>query len=169
VEFICVAYLVSAIQNLSSQKSTLIFLAYAALNGLTLSGVFLIYTSESIANTFFITASTFVVMSAYGFFTKRDLTTIGNLAVMALIGLVIATIVNVFLKSDTLHWITTYAGVLIFVTLIAYDTQKIKELNVIGNEGTEEDKKEAISGALTLYLDFINLFLYLLRIFGRKK
>lgn len=169
VEFICVASLVAVIGRISSTTATLIFIGYSALNGLTLSGIFLIYTSESIANTFFITATTFGLMSAYGYFTKRDLTTIGNLAFMALLGLIIASVVNMFLESEMLYWITTYAGILIFVALIAYDTQKIKNLNVIGNEGTEEDKKEAIMGALTLYLDFINLFLYLLRIFGRRK
>ena len=169
VEFICVASLVAVIGRISSTTATLIFIGYSALNGLTLSGIFLIYTSESIANTFFITATTFGLMSAYGYFTKRDLTTIGNLAFMALLGLIIASVVNMFLESEMLYWITTYAGILIFVALIAYDTQKIKNLNVIGNEGTEEDKKEAIVGALTLYLDFINLFLYLLRIFGRRK
>jgi FtsH-binding integral membrane protein len=168
-EFVCVAALVSVVSRISSTTATLIFIGYSALNGLTLSGIFLIYTSESIANTFFITAATFGLMSAYGYFTKRDLTTIGNLAFMALLGLIIASVVNIFLESEMLYWITTYAGVLIFVALIAYDTQKIKELNIIGNEGTEEDKKEAIMGALTLYLDFINLFLYLLRIFGRRK
>ena len=169
VEIICVASLVAVIGRISSTTATLIFIGYSALNGLTLSGIFLIYTSESIANTFFITATTFGLMSAYGYFTKRDLTTIGNLAFMALLGLIIASVVNMFLDSEMLYWITTYAGILIFVALIAYDTQKIKNLNVIGNEGTEEDKKEAIMGALTLYLDFINLFLYLLRIFGRRK
>jgi FtsH-binding integral membrane protein len=108
-------------------------------------------------------------MSTYGYFTKRDLTSIGNLATMALVGIFIASIVNIFLGSEILYWIITYVGVLIFVALIARDTQKIKELNIIGNEGTEEDKKEAIMGALTLYLDFINLFLFLLRLLGRRK
>lgn len=93
----------------------------------------------------------------------------GNLAFMGLIGLIIASVVNIFFYNEILYWITTYAGTLIFVALTAYDTQKIKKMNIIGNEGTEEDKKEAIMGALTLYLDFINLFLYLLRLLGRKK
>ena len=144
-------------------------MGYAALNGLTLSAVFIIFTSESIATTFFITAATFAIMSFYGYYTKKDLTTIGNLAFMGLIGLIIASVVNIFFHNEIVYWITTYAGILIFVTLIAYDTQKIKKMNVIGNEGTEEDKKEAIIGALILYLDFINLFLYLLRLFGRRK
>ncbi len=168
-EFLCVAYLISVIQKISAQVAILIFMAYAALNGLTLSVIFLIFTSESIATTFFITAGTFGVMSAYGYYTKKDLTSIGNLAFMALIGLIIASVVNIFFASELIYWITTYAGILIFVALTAYDTQKIKEMNIIGNEGTDEDKKEAIMGALTLYLDFINLFLYLLRLFGRRK
>jgi FtsH-binding integral membrane protein len=169
VEFICVAFLVSTVRRISSNTATFIFIGYSALNGLTLSGIFLIYTSQSIASTFFVTAITFGVMSTYGYFTKRDLTSIGNLATMALVGIFIASIVNIFLGSETLYWIITYVGVLIFVALIARDTQKIKELNIIGNEGTEEDKKEAIMGALTLYLDFINLFLFLLRLLGRRK
>ena len=168
-EFLCVGYLVTVVRKISAQRATLIFLAYAALNGLTLSVVFVLYTSESIASTFFITAGTFAAMSLYGYFTKRDLTSIGNLAFMGLIGLVIASVVNMFFQNEMLYWITTYAGILIFVALIAYDTQKIKDMNIIGNEGSEEDKKEAIMGALTLYLDFINLFLYLLRIFGKRK
>lgn len=168
-EFICVAALVSIVSRISSNTATLIFIGYSALNGLTLSGIFLVYTSQSIASTFFVTAITFGVMSTYGYFTKRDLTSIGNLATMALVGIFIASIVNIFLGSETLYWIITYVGVLIFVALIARDTQKIKDLNIIGNEGTEEDKKEAIMGALTLYLDFINLFLFLLRLLGRRK
>lgn len=168
-EILCVAYLVSAVKKISSQTATLIFMGYAALNGLTLSAVFIIFTSESIATTFFITAGTFAIMSFYGYYTKKDLTTIGNLAFMGLIGLIIASVVNIFFHNEIVYWITTYAGILIFVALIAYDTQKIKKMNVIGNEGTEEDKKEAIIGALILYLDFINLFLYLLRLFGRRK
>jgi FtsH-binding integral membrane protein len=168
-EVICVMYLVSVIGSISGRAATAMFLLYAVLNGLTLAVIFVVYTAESIALTFFITAGTFGVMSAYGYFTKTDLTTIGNLAMMALVGLIIASIVNWFLQSEAFYWITTYAGILIFTGLTAYDTQKIKNLNVIGNEGTDEDRKEAIMGALTLYLDFINLFLMLLRLFGRRK
>ena len=168
-EFILVAGLVGWIMKMSAQTATLIFILYSILNGLTFSVIFLVYTTDSIASTFFITAGTFAIMSIYGYLTKTDLTTIGNLLIMALIGLIIASVINMFYQNETLYWITTYAGVLIFVGLIAYDTQKIKKLNVIGNEGTEEDKKESIIGALTLYLDFINLFLMLLRLFGRRK
>jgi uncharacterized protein len=167
-ELAMVWYLSAAVQRMSANTATFVFLMYALLNGLTLSVIFLVYTLGSIASTFFVTAATFGVMSAYGYFTKTDLTKIGNLLFMALIGLIIASLVNIFLKNSTLYWIITYAGVLIFVGLTAYDTQKIKEMNIIGNEGTEEDHKEAIMGALTLYLDFINLFLYLLRILGNR-
>jgi hypothetical protein len=168
-EIACVGYIAARINKINAQTATTLFIGYSVLNGLTLSMIFLAYTATSIATTFFITAGTFGMMSVYGYYTKRDLTSIGNLAFMALIGLIIASVVNMFLNSEMMYWITTYAGILIFVALIAYDTQKIKEMNVIGNEGTEEDKKEAILGALSLYLDFINLFLYLLRIFGDRK
>ncbi|QLE01347.1 Bax inhibitor-1/YccA family protein [Galbibacter sp. BG1] len=169
VEFLAVAYLSAAINKLSANTAIALFLGYAALNGLTFSVIFLAFTAESIATTFYITAGTFGAMSIYGYYTKTDLTSVGNIAFMGLIGLIIASIVNLFFQNEMLYWIVTYAGVLIFVALTAYDTQKIKRLNIIGNEGTEEDQKEAIMGALTLYLDFINLFLFLLRIFGRRK
>jgi FtsH-binding integral membrane protein len=145
------------------------FIIYSIVSGLTLSVIFLVYTIASIIATFFITAGVFGAMSAYGYFTKRDLTTMGNLLIMALLGLIIASVVNLFYFNSLLDWVITYAGVVIFVGLTAYDTQKIKNGNIIGNAGTDEDKKEAIMGALTLYLDFINLFLKLLRIFGKKK
>lgn len=169
LEFVLVAYLVGWIMKMSSQTATLIFILYSILNGFTLSVIFLVYTTDSIASTFFITAGTFAVMSIYGYFTKSDLTKLGNLLLMGLIGLIIASFVNMIYQNETLYWITTIAGILIFIGLIAYDTQKIKNLNIIGNEGTDEDKKEAIIGALTLYLDFINLFLKLLRLFGKRK
>lgn len=169
LEVVLVAFLAGWIEKMSSKIAAFVFILYSILNGITFSVIFLIFTTDSIANTFFITAGTFAIMSIYGYFTKSDLTKIGNFLLMALIGLIIATVVNLFWFNETLYWITTYAGVIIFVGLVAYDTQKIKQMNIIGNEGTEEDKKEAIVGALTLYLDFINLFLYLLRIFGKRK
>jgi FtsH-binding integral membrane protein len=169
LQLVAVASLAGWISRMSANTAMLIFFAYAALNGLTFSVIFLVYTAESIASTFFVTAGTFAVMSIYGYTTKSDLSRWGNLLFMGLIGLIIASVANWFLESTTLYWITTYIGVLLFVALTAYDTQKIKATNIIGNEGTEEDSKEAIMGALTLYLDFINLFLFLLRIFGRKK
>lgn len=167
-ELALVGWLSLAVQKMSANTATLVFLGYACLNGLTLASIFLVFTAASIASTFLITAGTFGAMSLYGYFTKKDLTTIGNLLVMALFGLIIASVVNLFWSNGTLYWITTYAGILIFVGLVAYDTQKIKNMDVIGNEGTDEDRKEAIMGALALYLDFINLFLYLLRLFGKR-
>jgi uncharacterized protein len=168
-EFVLVVYLAGWIMKMSSQTATLVFILYSVLNGLTLSVIFLVYTADSIASTFFITAGTFAIMSIYGYFTKTDLTRLGNILLMGLVGLIMASLINLLFQNETLYWITTYAGIFIFTGLIAYDTQKIKNLNVIGNEGTDEDRKEAIIGALTLYLDFINLFLKLLRLFGKKK
>jgi uncharacterized protein len=168
-EVLLVGYLVTAVRKMSVQAATFAFIGYSVLNGVTLSFIFMVYTESSIASTFFITAGTFGVMSVYGYFTKRDLASLGGFMSMGLIGLVIASIVNIFLQNETVYWMTTYIGVLIFVGLTAYDTQKIKEMNIIGNEGTDEDKKEAIMGALSLYLDFINLFIMLLRIFGNRK
>jgi FtsH-binding integral membrane protein len=168
-EFILVASLARWIMKMTPQTATLVFILYSILNGLTLSVIFLLFTIYSIASTFFITAGTFAVMSLYGYFTKSELTALGNLLLMGLVGLIISSIINYFFQNDTLYWIETYAGIFIFTGLIAYDTQKIKNINVLGNEGTDDDKKEAIIGALTLYLDFINLFLKLLRIFGKRK
>ena len=127
---------------------------------------------DSIATPFFVTSLTFGAMSVYGYVTKRDLTSIGNLCLMALIGLIIASFVNMFIGSSALYWLVTYVGILIFVGLTAYDTQKIKEMSIaLGSElsASETGKKYAIMGALTLYLDFINLFLLLLRIFGGSR
>jgi FtsH-binding integral membrane protein len=168
-EIFLVGWLAVAVMRMSVTQATAVFLGYAALNGLTLSAIFIKYTAASIGSTFFITAGMFGITSLYGYFTKRDLTSWGNLLFMAVIGLLLATIVNVFWANSMLYWITTYAGILIFVGLTAYDTQKIKNMNIIGNEGTDEDRKEAIRGALTLYLDFINLFIYLLRLFGARR
>ncbi|GAB3970031.1 Bax inhibitor-1/YccA family protein [Spirosoma terrae] len=168
-EFVLVMSLSAAVQRVSARTATLMFLGYAIMNGLTLASIFLLYTGGSIASTFFVTAGTFGAMSAYGYFTKRDLTSLGGFLLMGLIGLIIASLVNLFWQNETLYWVSTYAGVLIFVGLTAYDTQKIKEMNIIGNAGTDEDRKEAIMGALRLYLDFINMFLYLLRLFGRRR
>lgn len=171
IELVCVFVISASLVNdkINSLTASLIFIVYSALNGLSLSGIFLIFTSASIALTFFATAGTFALMSIFGLITKKDLTTAGNLAMMGLLGLIVATVVNAFYDSEMLSWITTYAGIIIFVVLTAYDTQKIKKMNIIGNEGTDEDRKEAIIGALSLYLDFLNLFLKLLRLFGRKK
>jgi FtsH-binding integral membrane protein len=158
----------AAIGRLAPATATALFLAYSALNGLTLASIFLVYTRASIAVTFFITAGTFGVMSLYGYTTKRDLTRFGSLLFMALIGLIIASVVNIFLRSPALYWIITYAGVLIFVGLVAWDTQKIKHLSAQATDDISA-RRIAILGSLMLYLDFINLFLFLLRIFGRGR
>lgn len=169
LELVCVGVLVGLINKMSANMATVVFIVYGILNGLTMSCIFVVYTEASIASAFFITAGTFAVVSIYGYLTKTDLSRWGNILFMALTGLIIASVANFFMKSETLYWITSYASVLIFVGLTAYDTQKIKNMNIIGNEGSDQDHKEAIMGALTLYLDFINLFLSLLRIFGRRK
>lgn len=168
-ELALVWYLSAAVDKMTAAGATSMFFLYAFVNGLTLSVIFLVYTASSIASTFFLTAATFAIMSAYGYFTKADLTSLGNLCFMLLIGLIIASIFNIFFASSAIYWVTTYLGIFVFVGLTAYDTQRIKEMNVIGNEGTEEDQKEAIMGALILYLDFINLFLYMLRLFGDRR
>jgi len=156
--------------RMSATMATGAFLLYAALNGVTMAFIFLAYTQESIASTFLVTAGTFGAISMYGYTTKRDLTSWGTYLFMALIGLILASVVNIFLQSSAIYWITTYAGVLIFVGLTAYDTQKIKELSArIDASDTENFQKMAIMGALRLYLDFINLFLYLLRILGKRR
>ena len=144
-----------------------LFMLYSVLTGITFSVYFLIFTAESIASTFFITAGTFAVMSVYGFVTKADLTKWSNLLLMGLIGIIIASVVNFFLQNETVYWVVTYLGVLIFTGLVAYDTQKIKALAYAPDN--EHTQKLAICGALSLYLDFINLFIMLLRIFGQRK
>ena len=143
---------------------------YSALTGLTLSSIFLVYTYSSIASTFVVAGGMFGVMSLYGYTTKRDLSGFGNMLFMALIGIVLASLVNFWLKSEALMWAVTYIGVIVFVGLTAYDTQKLKN---IGEQIDVRDastlRKYSILGALTLYLDFINLFLMLLRIFGNRR
>lgn len=168
-ELVLVFYLSAMINRMSLFSAALCFILYSILNGVTIAPIFLIYTQSSIASTFFITGGTFAAMSLYGFFTKQDLTKWGNILIMALIGLIIATIVNIFIASSSIYWITSFAGVLIFVGLTAFDTQKIKEMNMSGISDLESNQKLAIIGALTLYLDFINLFLYLLRFFGKER
>ena len=155
------------INKLSAGTAQLLFWAFAAVMGLSLSSIFLVYTGASIARVFFITAATFGAMSLYGYTTKRDLTGIGNFLIMGLIGLIIASLVNMFLASSALDFVISAVGVLIFVGLTAYDTQKIKE-SYSASFGAEVLAKGAIMGALSLYLDFINLFLMLLRLFGNR-
>lgn len=159
----------AAINKLSLPVATLMFVLYSVVNGATLSFVFLVYTSTSIVNVFLITAITFAVMAAYGYFTKKDLTSWGRMLFMALIGLIIASIVNIFLKSSGMNMVISYIGVLVFVGLTAYDSQKIKEMLMQAPDAGETMQKLALLGALSLYLDFINLFLYLLRILGSSR
>ena len=166
-EFVLVYVLAGRIDRMSMQTATIVFIAYSIINGVTMSLLFLMYTSESIAATFFITAGTFGVMSLYGYMTKRDLSSWRSIFFMALIGIIIASITNIFLKSETIYWIITYVGVLIFVGLTAYDTQRTKEA-IMRSEVNETAYKIALIGALNLYLDFINLFIYILRIMNRR-
>ena len=160
-----VLVLSGAIARLSATAATLLFLGYSALNGVTLSVIFLVYTADSIASTFVITAGMFGAMSAYGYLTRRDLTSWGSFLFMGLIGVVIASLVNIFLHSTAVSWVVSAIGVIVFTGLTAYDTWKIKALATQGVGG----RKPAILGALTLYLDFINLFLMLLRFAGDRR
>ena len=168
-EFGIVIGVSAGINKLSTATASLLFYLFAVVNGLLLGPVFLLYTGASIAKTFFITAGTFAAMSVYGFCTDRDLTKIGNILFMALIGLIIASVVNIFLPGEnaTLSWIISIAGVIIFVGLTAWDTQQIKRMAAIAPD--DSVGRLAVLGALSLYLDFINLFLYLLRIFGASR
>lgn len=169
-ELAVVFYLSARINSISFTKATVMFIIYSILNGATLASIFLVYTMSSIASTFFVAAGTFGIMALYGYITKSDLTRIGNICLMALIGLIIATLVSMFWQNSMLQMIITYVGVILFVGLTAYDSQKIKRLlTADGIEVTEETQKIALLGALTLYLDFINLFLYLLRLLGDRK
>lgn len=157
------------VARLSMTTATLLFILYSVLNGVTMSLIFLAYTESTIASTFFITAGTFGALSLYGYMTKKDLSSWGSILGMALLGLIIASVVNAFMESDTLYWIISYVGVLLFVGLTVYDTQKIKRAIMDpGNEVDDDLHKIALLGALSLYLDFINLFLYMLRIMGDR-
>ncbi|MBO5720306.1 MAG: Bax inhibitor-1/YccA family protein [Bacteroidales bacterium] len=168
-EFVLVMIISARIHRMAFSTALILFMVYSLINGLTLSVIFVIYTKASVATTFFVTAGTFGVMSLIGFFTKKDLSKFGGILFMLLIGLVIATVVNIFWANDSLYWIITYAGVLIFVGLTVYDTNKIKRMLEMSPEENEMTQKIALLGALTLYLDFINLFLYLLRLLGDRK
>ena len=160
----------AAINRLSLTTATLMFVLYSVINGVTLSFLFAIYTASSIANVFLITAGTFAAMAVLGYVTKTDLSSLGKILMMALIGMIIATLVNVFfVKSSGFDLIISYVGVLIFVGLTAYDSQKIKNMLMTAEDAGEGYQKLALLGALTLYLDFINLFIYLLRILGKRE
>lgn len=167
-EFGLVIYISARLEKLSLSTATTLFALYSILNGVMLSSIFLLYSTAIISKVFFITAGTFGVTALYGYATKKDLSSLGNILYMALIGLVIATIVNVFMKSAMFDLILSYIGVIIFVGLTAWDSQKIKHMMMVQQDANESAQKLALIGALSLYLDFINLFLYLLRIFGRS-
>lgn len=168
-ELILVITVSSAINRLSLSVATLLFIIYSVLNGALFSSIFLVYTASSITTVFFITAGTFAAMALIGYTTKTDLSSMGKILLMALIGMIIATVVNLFVKSTGLDLIISYIGVLVFVGLTAYDSQKIKQMLLQAPDAGEGAQKVALLGALSLYLDFINLFLYLLRIFGRRE
>jgi len=166
---LALVFMISArIGKLQPSTATGLFLFYAALNGLTLSCIFILYAATTITSTFFICAATFAACSIYGWVTKRDLTGMGSFFFMGLIGIIIASIVNLFIKSSAMSMIISYIGVLVFVGLTAYDTQKIKNMALTqpADVSAGAVRKGAILGALTLYLDFINMFLFMLRIFG---
>lgn len=168
-EFILVIALSARLHKMSLMTASLMFIAYSILNGLTLSVIFFVYDLGVIYKTFFITAGTFAAVSVYGYLTKADLSKVGNILMMALFGLIIATFVNIFVESSTFDMIISYVGVIIFVGLSAWDTQKLKMIYSEAAEVDESVLKVALIGALTLYLDFINLFLFLLRIFGGNR
>ena len=161
-----VIYLSARLNSMSSTTATLLFYVFAILNGLTLSLIYYMYTEQSIATTFFVTAGAFGAMSVYGYVTKTDLSKFGSILVMALFGLIICILVNLFMQSSTLEWIISGVGVLIFTGLTAWDTQKIKRM--VELNPTAADGRLATIGALSLYLDFVNLFLYLLRFLGNR-
>ena len=163
-----VFYMSFGINKMSSSKAQTTFWIFAGLMGLSLSSILLVYTGLSVTRVFFITSATFGAMSIYGYTTKRDLTKFGSFLMMGLIGIIIASLVNIFLKSSMMYFVISILGVLIFVGLTAYDTQKIKNMYVASDSGELMGKK-AIMGALTLYLDFINLFIMLLRLFGQRR
>ena len=168
IEFALVLGLSAAINRIPSAFAVLLFLFYAALNGVTFSFLFLAYKIGTIAYTFFITAAMFGGTSIIGYVTRIDLSKIGGILIMALFGIIIASIANLFIGSTNIEWIISYAGVIIFVGLTAWDTQKLKNMSMSIDSSSEEGNKASIMGALALYLDFINLFLFLLRIMGRR-
>ena len=165
-EFACVIGISGAINKISTAMAVLLFFVYAIINGVTLASIFWVFKISTIAQTFFITAGVFGAMSAYGYLTRADLSTFGAFLFMALIGLIITSVVNIFMGSETLDWVISLVGVGIFIGLTAWDTQKIKMM-VMQSNGYNVGKIATL-GALSLYLDFINLFLYLLRIFGSR-
>lgn len=168
-EFALVFAISGAINRLSLSTATMLFILYSVINGATLSSIFFAFSVATIGKVFFITAGTFGAMALVGYTTKTDLTSMGKLLLMALLGIIIASVVNMFVASSGLDLILSYVGVLVFVGLTAYDTQKIKQMCQAAPDAGESSQKLALIGALSLYLDFINLFIYLLRIFGNNR
>jgi hypothetical protein len=168
-EFALVFVISAAINRIGAGLATLLFLIYSALNGLTLSAIFIVYSMGTIGQAFLITAGMFAVMSVLGFITRRDLSSIGSFLLMALVGLIIASIVNIFLASSTLMWLINYLGVFIFLGLTIYDTQKLKAMAYQTQDNAALASRLAIVGSLSLYLDFINLFLLILRILNSRR
>ena len=169
VELLLAIVFTARFNKLSFNAASILFGLYALLTGISLAPIFLLYTQESIASTFFITAGTFGAMSLFGYFTKKDLSPWGRYLLMGLLGIIIASVVNIFMQSTKVEWITTYVGIAVFVLLTAYDTQKIKNLMAERDEVNESSLKLALYGSFMLYLDFINLFLKLLKAFGKRK
>lgn len=169
VQFGIVIYLAARIQKMTASVARAMFVLYSAITGITLSSIFLAFTAESIVSTFGITALMFGSMALYGYFTKKDLAGVGQFMMMGLIGVVIASVVNIFMGSDSLSWLISIISVVVFTGLTAYDTQKMKAMAYVMLDGEEIAAKGAIIGALQLYLDFINLFLALLRLFGDRR
>jgi FtsH-binding integral membrane protein len=168
-ELALVAWLSGLVGRMSASTAAIVFVAYSALNGLTLASVFLVYTSGSIVSTFVVTAGTFGAMSVYGLVTSRSLDGLGSFAFMGLIGVILASVVNLFLRNSMLEFVISCVGVIVFVGLTAYDTRKLKLMAARVDADSEEGQKGAIQGALALYLDFVNLFLMLLRLFGNRR
>ena len=165
-----VFWLSARVMHMQPTTAAIVFLAYSLITGITLAPIFLVYTASSIGMTFLITAGTFGAMATYGIVTKTDLTRIGNILIMALIGIIIASVVNIFLGSGLLDFVISIIGVIVFTGLTAYDAQKIKDMSVqLQGESSDVQFKVSILGALTLYLDFINLFIMLLRLFGDRR
>jgi len=168
-EILLIVLLVFLIERIPAFLAELTYLFYCFMTGLTLSVIFIVFAYDSIQLIFFITAGMFAVMSAYGYYTKTDLTGIGQVLIMGLFGIVIAGLTNLWMQNSALDFWSSVIGVFVFTGLTAYDTQKIRSHNILGNDGTSEDRKEVVMGALTLYLDFMNLFLDLLKLFGKRK
>lgn len=168
-EFAVVMWLSARLFSMSMAKATLLFILYSVLNGVTLSMIFLMFDIGSIAVTFAVTAGMFFVTSLIGYVTRMNLSKFGGVLMMLLVGIIIATVVNIFLGSEMVYWVTTYIGVIVFAGLAAFDTNKLKQIYIEHGEAGEMGQKLALMGALTLYLDFVNLFLFLLRIFGDRK